>query len=355
MTLYTVLQVTTDKWLKVSFGKAENMFKMVTISDHRPTIEDVKQYVSQLKTDRLTDNMLLKKKAVKLRKRQDNLVNNYTYTQEDIEKLVTEKKKRNKKSSNIGLEKTHIAIAVQAAKDAVQEAERRIEEAKIQQMEAEDTESLNADNNLAEAKEALSQAKALLEERIEEQKRILKDEEDRINRLKGSSKVQNWVKVNQRARLANQNADFLSYKEQLAKEKAEASAEPKFDPFARRKVKPKNLWEVGGKQSSEKSADTGAVEEEKKDSHPSEDAAAKDAEKAKRDEAAEAQKLDAAGQSAPFAFDDDINIGDIANLGLGLKKPINRARKGISFVDYLSRKEAGTLWLGTLWSTMPCE
>lgn len=333
-------QVTTDKWLKVSFGKNENMFKMITVSDHRPSAEDVGKYVSQLKTDRLSDTILLKKKALKLRKRQDNLVNNYTYTVDDIAKLVTEKKKRNKKASNIGMEKTHIAIAVQAARDAVKEAEKRVEEAKVAQMEEEDTES--ADRNFAEAKKALDDATKMLEERMAEQNRILKDEEERINRLKGSSKVQNWVKVNQRARLANQNADFLSYKEQLAKEKAEASAEPKFDPFARRKVKPKNLWEVGGKQSNDKVADAGAMEEEKKDSHPSEDAA-KDSIKDKQPESIEAQKLDTTGQSAPISFDEDINIGDIANLGLGLKKPVNRTRKGISFADYQSRKEAGTL------------
>ncbi|KAL3799735.1 hypothetical protein HJC23_010385 [Cyclotella cryptica] len=342
--------VSTNKWLRVTFGKFENVFKMITVSDHRPTPDDVTKYVSQLKTDRQSDSILSKKKAIKLRKKQDNLVNNYTYTKEDIEKLVTEKKKRNMKASNIGLEKTRIAIAVQAAKDSVKEAERRLEEAKIEQMEADDSMVGIAQSNVTKAKEALEDANALLQERLEEQKRVLKDEEDRINRLKGSSKVQNWVKVNQRARLANQNADFQSYREQLAKEKAEASAEPKFDPFARRKVKPKNLWEVGTKQSSDKTPDAnsnGALEEEKKDIHPSErdDAnAGKDADKdSKREDATETQKLDASGQSAPFVYDDDINIGDIANLGLGMKKLNNRARRGISLEDYQNRKAAGTL------------
>ena len=315
---------------------------MLTVSDHRPTSEDVSKYIGQLKTDRLSDAMLMKKKAVKLRKRQDNLVNNYTYTKEDIEKLVTEKKKRNKKAANIGLEKTHIAIAVQAARDAVKEAEQRIEDAKIEQMEADDSLAGVAADNVVKAKEAFEKATALLEMKIEEQNRILKDEEDRINRLKGSSKVQNWVKVNQRARLANQNADFLSYKQQLAKEKAEASAEPKFDPFARRKVKPKNLWEVGGKNADKTPDAAEAVEEEKKDSHPSEDAAAlKDLAQDKRQETAETSKLDNSGQSAPFVFDEDINIGDITSLGLA--KATNRTRKGISLDDYKSRKDAGTL------------
>jgi len=314
---------------------------MITISDHRPTEDDVNKYISQLKIDRKNDDMLLKKKALKIRKRQDNLVNNYTYTKEDIEKLVIEKKKRNKKASNIGLEKTHIAIAVQAAKDAVKDAEERLEQAKITLMEADESAEGTLTEEVALVEATLEDAKALLKERIEEQQKILKDEEERNNRLKGSSKVQNWVKVNQRARLANQNADFLSYKDQLAKEKAEASAEPKFDPFARRKVKPKNLWEVGGKQPSEKISDAdGTVEEEKKDSHPSEDAT-KDVGKERNENAT--PKPYSSGQSAPFVFDDDINIADIASLGLGMKKAANRMRTGISLDDYQSRKTAGTL------------
>jgi RNA polymerase-associated protein RTF1 len=241
------------------------------------------------------------------------------------------------------LEKTRIAIAVQAARDAVKEAEQRLEDAKIEQMEADDSMSGIAESNVTKAREALEDANALLQDRIEEQERILKDEEERTNRLKGSSKVQNWVKVNQRARLANQTADFQSYKEQLAKEKAETSAEPKFDPFARRKVKPKNLWEVGGKQSSDKSSDAvnGTMEEEKKDSHPSDrdNAAARADADHKREDTTETPKEN----PASYVFDEDINIGDIANLGLGMKKVTNRARKGISLEDYQSRKAAGTL------------
>lgn len=317
---------------------------MVAVSDHKPSIEDVTKYVSQMKIDRVHENMLLKKKAIKIRKKQDNLVNNYTYTKEDIELLVNEKKKRNKKALNIGLEKMDIAVAVQSAREAVKEAEQRLEDAKLEQKVADDSVAGRAADEVAAAEEYLKKAKATLSEKIDEQEKILRDEEERINRLKGSSKVQNWVKVNQRAKLANQNADFLSYKGQIAKDKAEASAEPKFDPYARRKVKPKNLWEVGGRQSNDKSDAVGAIEEEKKDSHPSEDAhASKEAAKGNTHDNSEVQKLDTAIQPAPFVYDDDINIGDVANFGLGLKKAANRTRKGISLDDYQSRKAAGTL------------
>ena len=115
-------------------------------------------------------------------------------------------------------------------------------------------------------------------------------------------------------------------------------------------MKPKNLWEVGTKQSSDKNTDAnsnGLIEEEKKDSHPSErddSNAVKDFDKDNnREDVTEAQKHDATGQSAPFVYDDDINIGDTANLGLGMKKLGNRARRGISLEDYQSRKAAGTL------------
>lgn len=318
---------------------------MVAVSDHKPSIEDVTKYVSQMKLDRLGDEMLLKKKAFKIRKKQDSLVSNYTYTKEDIEKLVNEKKKRNKKASNIGLEKMDIAVAVQSAREAVKEAETRLEDAKIEHMEADDSVAGRTSDEVDKAEESLEKAKAALSKKIDEQEKILRDEEERSNRLKGSSKVQNWVKVNQRAKLANQNADFLSYKGQIAKDKAEASTEPKFDPYARRKVKPKNLWEVGGKQSNDTSGAVGTIEEEKKDSHPNEDAhASKEVAKGNTHDTSEIQKLDTAIQPAPFVYDDDFNIGDVANFGLGLKKAANRTtRKGISLDDYQSRKTAGTL------------
>ena len=48
----------------------------------------------------------------------------------------------------------------------------------------------------------------------------------------------------------NQTADFQSYKDQQAKKEAESmsGAAPRFNPYARRKVKPKILWEVGQKE-----------------------------------------------------------------------------------------------------------
>ena len=322
---------------------------MITVSDHRPAAEDVTKLVGQLKAERQNENILTKKTANKMRKRQDELVNNYNYTKEDIDLLIKEKKKRSKKSLNIGSEKTRIAIAVHAAEDEVKEAKERLEDAKVEQMEADDDLADAAEENVNKAKEALEMATKKLEERKDEQEGIHKEDQDRINRLKQSSKVQNWVKVNQRAKMANRNADFESYKAQQAKVKAEGSAEPKFDPYARRRQKPKNLWEVGGSQQSGDKALEAAVEEEKKETTPTErddSNAGKDGDREnKRDDIPEPNKMELPGQANQFAFDDDIMIGgDIANLGgIGAKKVRTRARKGMSLEEYQERKTAGTL------------
>ena len=321
---------------------------MLTVSDHRPSIDDVSKYVGHLKNER-SKAVLTKKKANKLRKKQDDLVTNYTYTKEDIEMLVKEKKKRNKKSANIGLEKTRMAIVVRAAEDAVREIEKQLDDAEVARMEADgEANEMVADENVKDLKQALEDAKNNLTEVKAEEERILKEDEERTNKLKANSKIQNWDRVNQRAKLANQNADFAAYKEQQrAKAQAGGSAEPKFDPYARRKVKPKNLWEVKGAKTDEAAETT--VEEEKKEGgafvERDESNAAKEVDKEnKRDESLDPQKNDLPAQNN-FAFDDDIMIGgDIANLaGIGAKKTTTRVRKGISLEEYQSRKAAGTL------------
>ena len=346
-----VIKVSTDKWLKLSFGKTVKEFKMLTVSDHRPSAEEVNQLITQLKIERLTDSILTKKSAVKLCKRQDELVTNYTYTKEDVDMLITEKKRRNKKALNIGYEKTRIAIAVRAAQDEVEEATKNLEDAKVERMEADDNIVAIAEASVQKSEKDLEIATRKLEERIEEQQRILKEEQDRINRMKKSSKIQNWVKVNQRAKLANRNADFESYKEQLAKEKIQGSAEPKFDPYARRRVKPKNLWEVGGTRSIENVSEINnsgvVVEEEKKEATERANAnvGKGDDKDIKRDDIPALQKSLLPGQATQFAFDDEIMIGgDVTNAGgIGTKKIQARSRKGLSLDEYQERKSSGTL------------
>jgi hypothetical protein len=321
---------------------------MFTASDHRPSSDDVNKLVTQLKAERLTDSILTKKTANKLRKCQDELVTNYTYTKEDVDMLVSEKKKRNNKACNIGLEKTRIAIAVQAANDEVEDAKKRLEDAEVERMEADDDDEIAAaaERNVERAKEELERATKKLADRKEEQQRIHKEEEDRTRRLNKSSKVQNWVKVNQRAKLANRNADFESYKDQLAREKIQGSAEPKFDPYARRSMKPKNLWEVGGPKTNDSFGSSGIAEEEKKEATERDDTnVGKDCDRIKREDIPEPPKIEYPGQANQFAFDDDIIIGsDITNMGgIGAKKVRVRARKGLSLSEYQERKALGIL------------
>jgi len=87
---------------------------MNMVSDSRPNENDVLNCVGQLRTNRISD-VLSKKQAIKMRKKQDELVNNYTYTKEDVEKSI--QARMSKKVMNIGMERTRAGIAVQAARD----------------------------------------------------------------------------------------------------------------------------------------------------------------------------------------------------------------------------------------------
>ena len=94
-------QVSTNKWLHLKFGDSSKWFKMLAISDSKPTREDVALCVNQVKNRRGgAYDILSKKEAKKMRKMQDDLVTNYTYTAEDIEKAITEKKALGKSISN---------------------------------------------------------------------------------------------------------------------------------------------------------------------------------------------------------------------------------------------------------------
>jgi len=322
---------------------------MIVVSESRLDEDDLNKYISQMKTERLGDELLTKKQAKKMAKHSEDLRENYTYTKDDIDMLVKEKRKRSKKSLNLGMEKTRIGIAVQAAKEEVQEAKNRLEIAEEEITEA-GTEEEALEDNLKKAKEALDAAEKKLEETLEEQKKLQKEDQDRENRLRNNTKVQNWARVNQRAKLANRNADFQAYKEEQARLKKEGSAEPKFDPYARRRQKPKNLWEVGGKSQAsddkDKASDVVTEEEKSKEAMERDDAdAGKEGDNSenKREEVPEPKKMQMPAQANKFAFDDDIVIGDLASLGVGKKKVRTRARKGISIEDYQERKTAGTL------------
>ena len=76
----------------LKFGKSERQFPIKLVSDAKVTQEDVNQYITAMKTAR--QNLLTKKDANRIRRMQDDLVNNYVYTTEDIENNLKERKKK---------------------------------------------------------------------------------------------------------------------------------------------------------------------------------------------------------------------------------------------------------------------
>ena len=224
---------------------------MYWVSDAKPTEQDVSKYVSMQKNHR--KEILTKRDATKLRRKQDELVNNYTYTTQDIERNLEERKKQGKTAANLGLEQTNAAIATKAAKDALLEAKRALTDARraIDRSTEADTRQLDAD-----LKECQSRVKAC-EKELQKRKadeQALKDQvRNRKRRLAQRSKDKNWAKVNQRNKNKNNRTDFeVSQKEkEAAAKKAASTTKEKFNPFARRKVKPKILWKVGQAEDGE--------------------------------------------------------------------------------------------------------
>mmetsp|Transcript_8457 Transcript_8457/g.13046 ORF Transcript_8457/g.13046 Transcript_8457/m.13046 type:complete len:313 (-) Transcript_8457:73-1011(-) len=312
---------------------------MYLISDSRPTQDDVTKYINVVKNSR--DQVLSKREATKMRKTQDELVTTYTYTKEDIERNVKERKKTGA-AANMGSEQARANLAVQSARAVVSEAKSRLEEAKRELLEMTGETTYEEEKKVDELDKELEKAKNELNERLEEQNTIQDLVSKRKRKLTNRRKDVNWAKVNQRARQMNETADFEAFKEQQARKEAEnnSGGQAKFNPFARRKVKPKILWEVGQK-------------EEKKDDEPNENisnANANDNQNGQRKTAAlkaaqEAKKVALVAESHQITLDGDGEDFD-NNPSFGLaskKKSITRIRKGISLSDYLDRKATGSL------------
>jgi RNA polymerase-associated protein RTF1 len=322
---------------------------MYLISDAVPTEQDVAKYVSMQKTHR--KELLTKRQANKLRRKQDELVNNYVYTTEDIEKNLEERKKQGKSVANMGLEQTKAAIAVQAAKDSLQEAKRAVTEArKALDMPSADSATRDLESALKEAQNFVKVKEKELQKRKEEEQALKDQVKDRKRRLAQRSKDKNWAKVNQRNIQKNQRTDFeVSQKEKEAKEKADkkvaAGGVEKFDPFARRKVKPKILWKVGQSEDKEAQQDKKPVEEEKKDSRGEPDVMA--AETTPNLVQEQQDKADATSQSHLFTIDEEVLAQDGANgfsrLSSSKRPRRERVRKGLSLTEYLDRKAKGAL------------
>jgi RNA polymerase-associated protein RTF1 len=156
LTLYKPnLQVKTDKYLKLKFGKNERDFPIKLVSDAKIVQDDVNQFVTSMKAVR--EPTLTKREANKKRKSQDDLVNNYVYTVQDIESNMKDRKKKGMPVANMGSEQTKAAIAVQGARASLQEA-------KIQYALAQ---KRSDDAKIADAALAVQKAEQRLKERID--------------------------------------------------------------------------------------------------------------------------------------------------------------------------------------------
>ena len=238
--------VSTNKFLRLKFGNNERDFPMNLVSDTPPTELDVQKYLTTQKNNRY--DCLSKRRATKLRRTQDHLVTNYNYTTEDIERSLMQRKKDGKSVSKLGAAQTKLGFAVQAAKDELLDAERRLTDAKKALVEfsgnAHDENELEI--SLQDCTRAVETAKKELDNLLKEEQETLHAVKNRAMKLAAREKDQNWAKVNRRALEINQKVDRESYKVQKEIDARKAAGEKeKFNPYARRKVKPKILWEVG--------------------------------------------------------------------------------------------------------------
>ena len=316
---------------------------MITISDSRPDEDDVVNFTTQLKNRRGgASDVLSKKEATSLRKKQDNLINNYTYTTEDIQKSIQVSKNMKKTISNIGAEKTRVNIAVQAARSKLDDERKKKADLETNLMEVEGEEENQINTELGYVNKNIEEYEKDLEEKIEEQKKVLFAENSRIKQLKKNKKNTDWAAVNARAIAANKAADMEAYKNEL--EERKSGKKEAANPYARRKVKPRNLWNVGQEDSKDP-----ANGDENKNNDSVNDTVIQDNidESGDANQSSRDLRIDLKKKLSEHINDMSIDEEAIPRLMMPNAKKIvtSRVRKGISITDYfdLKAKAIGSL------------
>lgn len=339
--------VSTNKLLRLKFGSSERDFPMYLVSDAPPSEVDVQKYITAQKNNRL--EVLSKRRANKLRRVQDELVGNYIYTTADIEKNLQRRKTQGRSSANLGIEATRITIIVRGARDAVTEAEQKLVDAKKVLMESSGNpaEESELENKVHDCTDAVKHAKKFLEEKLEEEKLIVVAVGDRNKKLNRRSKDQNWAKVNERALKLNQQTDRQGYQ---ALKEAETAVFPakkdEFNPYARRRVKPKVLWSVikAGGIVEEDDAKGEEKKESKEEIRKIDQPVTVSASVASLLQ--ETLKAVALSESHQFAIDEEglAQSSGLGSLGLGgTSTRRKRVRNGLSLPQYLDLKDSGEL------------
>ena len=317
--------------LELKFGKSQRAFPIKLVSDAKITEEEVNQYVTAMKAVRQVP--LSKREASRILRKREDLVLNYTYTDKDIENNLKERKKKGKMAARLGLEQTRAAIAVQGAREALEEAKRRLE----------DAEKGLAEGKVSDLKKQVEELEQALQARLEEENQVLQKVMNRKQLLTERTKDRKWAKVNRRAVVLNQKADQGAQKEKEQPVDGN-DGRPKFNPYARRKVKPKILWEVG--QQDEKEGEEKASEA-KKDVPPSTDVAPTSEVSTPALVQEQLEKAAVLNQSHQFAIDEEVLAQSSFTKGIaglnGNKVVRKRVRRGLSLTEYQERKTAGTL------------
>jgi hypothetical protein len=215
---------------------------MDMVSNSPPTEDDVNGYINILKKNQI--DLLSKNDAIKLKKTQDNLINNYTYTNEDIEKAIEAKKYIGCTIGNIGAEKTRVTIALHASEEILLESKKHVNKLKMELLEVHSSEEIRLEKELKIAEDLVENAEINLERKRSEVRKVIDAEENRKNRIRSKHQANSWSKVNKKAKMENERAYWEAYKPEMETQKKKQPQES-FNPYARRKVKPQILWEVG--------------------------------------------------------------------------------------------------------------
>lgn len=236
-------------------------------------------------------------------------------------------------TTNLGLEQTRAANAVEAAQGALQDAKTRLEEAR-------------GSGEINDAKEEVKAAQENLEMKLKQEKMILKKVKSR--REQNKSRSNNWVDVNEKAKKMNKMADVGLDKAKNKTAAKSPSGTVAFNPYARRKVKPKNLWQVGQgdeKKDSDETKDSEAPPSTKDGAGQTNGETTANSTPSLVQE--QQGKAAALSQSHQFAIDEETLAQTSFLSGIGglasKKKAKKRVRKGLSLAEYFEQKAAGTL------------
>jgi len=107
-------KITTKMYLVLGIGNSEKHFRIEYISNAPVTQSEFDRWVREMQKHSLSE-AIPDKTAIELLKKQIHSAENYTYTEEEISKMVEESRKKSEKPINIPREKQDILLSLDAA------------------------------------------------------------------------------------------------------------------------------------------------------------------------------------------------------------------------------------------------